>query len=117
MTDQTTTAPHALEALVNDAWERRGEISPTSAGKELLQALATKPSPEKKRRLERLLDQAQQGPPHKETLRAVRAIEVLERTNTVEARAVVEAVSKGDGRRQLSQQANGALKRLTAQSE
>ena len=39
VTDRAATAAHPLEALVDDAWERRTEISPTSAGKELLDAL------------------------------------------------------------------------------
>src|SRR5688572_14679198 len=41
MTDPTITAPaaHPLEALVDSAWERRGDVSPASAGPELLEAL------------------------------------------------------------------------------
>jgi hypothetical protein len=47
-----------------------------------------------------------------ETLRMLRAVEVLELAGTQEARAVLEALSKGAPEARLTRQAGAALKRL-----
>jgi WD40 repeat protein len=80
----------------------------------LEQALEAKPSAEKKRRLEELLDALRKpetvGP---DLLRALRALEILERLGTPEARQHLEALSKGQAEHRLTREARAALARLT----
>jgi WD40 repeat protein len=77
----------------------------------LEEALRSKPSPEKRRRIETLL-----GASHfvrlPRTLRALRAVEVLEHVGTAEARRIIEAQSRGASEARLTQEAKASLKRL-----
>jgi hypothetical protein len=61
----------------------------------LRQALAGKPTLETRRRLEVLLAKATGLVARPETLRALRAVEVLQSLGTPEARALLETMSKG----------------------
>jgi WD40 repeat protein len=81
----------------------------------LQQALRNRPSVEKAARLQQLLAQAERGYSSDE-LRVLRAIAVLERIGTSEARAVLEAVASGVKEAWLTQEAERALKRLARRS-
>lgn len=77
----------------------------------LRQALAGNPSAEVRRSLERILENlATAGAP--ERLRGVRAVEVLERIGSVEARGVLETLSRGLPEARLTREALAALARL-----
>jgi len=79
----------------------------------LRKALESSPSSEVRRRLQALLEQ--QGPtgrPAAEALRQVRAVEVLERVGTPEARQALEALSRGVAGARVTREARGALDRL-----
>ena len=74
-------------------------------------ALAAKPLPESKRRLEDLRGQLSGMVLHGESLRAVRVVEVLERIGTPEARLVVQALAEGAPGALLTTSAQAARKR------
>jgi hypothetical protein len=78
----------------------------------LRQALKRKPSIEVHRRIEALLDNLSRPQAASESLRALRAVEVLEMIGTREARQVLEAVAKGAPEAELTRQAKAALERL-----
>ncbi|MGE3808116.1 MAG: hypothetical protein AB7K24_25930 [Gemmataceae bacterium] len=81
------------------------------AAPRLEKALAGQPPLEVRRRLERLLarlDKLDHGP---EVLRALRAIEVLERLGTAQARQLLEELSRGAAGAILTQDARRALHR------
>ncbi len=78
-------------------------------------ALAGKPSPEVKARAERLLRRLGgdgRGPTPEEQ-RELRAVRLLEQAGTPEARAALEALSKGPAGQLVTQEAKEALGRLT----
>ncbi|HYV38778.1 MAG TPA: WD40 repeat domain-containing protein [Gemmataceae bacterium] len=80
---------------------------------ELRLALADdKTSPEVRKRLQKLLDSLDKRPASSEELRYVRALQVLERIGTTEARAVLTALAGGAPGSWLTQQAQLAVKRL-----
>jgi hypothetical protein len=68
-------------------------------------------SPERRRRLDDLL-QRLWVPPAGDRLRELRAVEVLERIGTAEARRVLEALATGAAEARLTQEAKAALQRL-----
>jgi RNA polymerase sigma factor (sigma-70 family) len=74
-------------------------------------ALAKGPTEEARRRLERLLEAAWQDR-SPEVLRGRRAVEVLERLATAEARQVLEALARGAPEARLTQEARVVLGRL-----
>jgi RNA polymerase sigma factor (sigma-70 family) len=74
-------------------------------------ALGQEPTPELKKRAERLLKKLR-GVPGPEELRARRAVEVLEHAGTPEARRVLAALAKGWPQARLTQEARAALRRL-----
>jgi hypothetical protein len=78
-------------------------------------ALDGNPSAESRRRLERLLaEQARsQGKPSPEHLRLVRALEILERAGTPEARQHLETLAKGAPGARITREAKAALDRLS----
>jgi hypothetical protein len=78
----------------------------------LLAALKAKPGPEKKRRLEELLKALAPGGPNPELVRPARALEVLERVGTPQARRLLRALAKGNPGARLTADAQSALKRL-----
>jgi RNA polymerase sigma factor (sigma-70 family) len=81
------------------------------------QALAEKPALETRRRLERILAQVE-GPvvTAPETVRAARALVVLERIASPEARQVLEKLAQGAPEARLTQEAKVTLERLAAPS-
>jgi WD40 repeat protein len=88
--------------------EKRLEVVVAS----LRKALAAGPSPEVRRRLTSLVERADLCARSGEALRLLRAIEVLERIGSPEARRVLETVAGGSAEARLTQEATGALKRL-----
>jgi WD40 repeat protein len=83
-----------------------------AAEQPLRKALAGKPSPEARRRLEDLLDRLADPGPSPEALRLLRAMEVLEGIGTPVAREVLEALAGGAPEARLTQEAKAALRRL-----
>jgi WD40 repeat protein len=80
-------------------------------------ALAEKPSTEVRRRVEALLKKLPppaQGEDAHDARRAVRAVGVLERVNTDEARKVLRDLAKGPDESRVAREARAALKRLEA---
>jgi RNA polymerase sigma factor (sigma-70 family) len=77
-------------------------------------ALKGNPSAESRRRLERLLSNQvrEQGRPSPDRLRLLRALEILERARTSEARQFLEQLSKGAPGARLTREAKAALERL-----
>ena len=78
----------------------------------LRQALANKPSPEAKRRIEELLEKLDEHTLAPETLRAVRAVEALEHIGTPQARASLKALAQGAAAARQTRDAQASLKRL-----
>jgi hypothetical protein len=77
-------------------------------------ALAGKPSAEVRKSLEELLSQNHHVLGSGLTLRAVRAVEVLERIGTSAARGVLEELARGEAEARLTREAKAALERLAA---
>src|SRR5205823_2553691 len=80
----------------------------------LTRALAKKPLPEVRRRIEALLDKAEaqlQGT-SKESLQPLRAIAVLERMHTAEAIALLRTLAEGAEEARLTQEARASLTRV-----
>jgi WD40 repeat protein len=90
------------------ALENLGE----SAGPALRQALAGKPSPEARRRLESLLHKLRKESLAPVRLRELRALEVLEQVGGPGARQNLEALAGGMPEARLTQEAKAALERL-----
>jgi WD40 repeat protein len=90
--------------------ERLGE----SALHAVRKALDDKPALEMRRRLERLIEkqERERWSAAPERLRTIRALEVLERAGTPEARRVLQALAAGAPGAWLTQDAKGALVRL-----
>jgi RNA polymerase sigma factor (sigma-70 family) len=85
----------------------------------LRQTLAGRPSPEVRRRLERLLDEITRPRgtgPSTATLQTLRALEVLELIGNLEARQVLEALAQGMAEAPLTQEARAAVERLIRRS-
>jgi RNA polymerase sigma factor (sigma-70 family) len=80
-----------------------------------LRRALTQAPPEARRRLERLLADLPRGPaqgPTGGSLQRLRALEVLDRAGTAEARQVVEALAAGPADSSLTRQARAVLRRL-----
>jgi WD40 repeat protein len=82
----------------------------------LQQALAADPGPEKRRRLQELLDALTEAGPPPEMVRPTRAVELLERVATPEARRSLAALADGAAEAPLTVQARAALRRLEARA-
>ncbi len=78
----------------------------------LRKALAAGPSAEVRRRLTHLIERADDGRWSSDGLRTLRAIEVLERIGSREARRVLETLAGGPAEGRLSQEAKASLSRL-----
>jgi WD40 repeat protein len=78
----------------------------------LRKALEATPSPEARRRLEALLAQEPGRVPTGETLRSLRAIEVLEMIGTPEAKSLLQTLAQGAAEAPLTTAAQAALERL-----
>jgi WD40 repeat protein len=89
--------------------DRLGEVAVPA----LTKALAGKPPPEMRRRIERLLDRhGRPEQPAPEGLRQLRAVEALERVGTAEARRLLEELSGGAAEARLTREAKASLRRL-----
>jgi hypothetical protein len=91
--------------------EHRGE--PAEAA--LRQALGARPSPEVRRRIERILEthKRERLHPPPEQQRLTRAVEVLEQIGNPAARRLLEALSQGAPEASFTLDAQGALHRLS----
>jgi hypothetical protein len=90
--------------------ERRGpEAEPA-----LRRLLDTKPSPELRKRIDELLAKLVRPITDPETLRLIRAVEVLERIGSPPARSLLEALAGGDPDAVLTREARASLARLSA---
>jgi hypothetical protein len=115
--------PKQLASLIADLDSNRFSVRQTASNElasleelaepALRQALANKPSPEARRRLEALLDRIQTRTLPSEQLRAVRAVAVLEHVASPEARRLLAALAKGAPEARLTQEAKASLERLT----
>jgi hypothetical protein len=79
---------------------------------ELARALEAKPPPELRRRLEDLLQRVRRHQLPAETVRALRAVEVLETIGTPQARQQLEDLARGVPAARLTREARAALVRL-----
>ncbi len=82
----------------------------------LQEALKRKPSLETHRRIEALLKRLRPPITDGETLRALRAVAVLEDIGTPESRTILEALAKGATEARLTNEAKAALQRLGRRS-
>jgi RNA polymerase sigma factor (sigma-70 family) len=82
------------------------------AGPALRRALEGKPSAEARRRIELLLGQVGEPGADPDRLRSLRALEVLERIGTPDARRVLESLAQGAPEARLTEEARTALGRL-----
>lgn len=107
-----------VAALDADSFEEREKASKELAalGKAaepaLKAALAAKPSAEAKQRIGQLLEGLKDKAPPPDLLRPLRAVEVLERLGTPEARKLLGELAKGVAEAPLTEAAKGALARL-----
>jgi WD40 repeat protein len=81
----------------------------------LREALAAKPPPEARRRLEQILDRLETPGPPLELLRPLRTLEVLELIGSDSARQAIAAVAEGEATAPLRRDARAALERLARQ--
>jgi WD40 repeat protein len=117
-------SPERLSRLVaeldNDEFDVRERATVELAGleemavPELQDALRNRPAPEARRRLGRLIERlsADQDAPSPEALRALRAIEALERVGDLDARRLLSRLAAGDSEARRTREAKGALERL-----
>jgi hypothetical protein len=78
----------------------------------LKEALTASPPLEMRQRIERLLDRLKYPLTSPKTLRALRAVEVLEHIGTAEARQVLRELAQGGPGARLTDEARTALQRL-----
>ncbi len=88
--------------------EKLGELGDPA----LRRALAANPSPEARRRLERLRQAIEAEAPSSEWLRGVRVLQVLEGIGTPEARRVLAGLAGGLAEARLTREAQASLRRL-----
>jgi hypothetical protein len=78
----------------------------------LRQALAEKPSLEKRQRIERLIEKPHGPITRPETLRALRAVAVLQDIATPEAKQMLATLAQGAPEARLTQEAKASLQLL-----
>jgi hypothetical protein len=106
-----------LDALDHDEFGTREQAVDelTDLGEDvrpvLEKALGDKPSPEVRRRLQRVLDKLGEPKPSPSQLRLARSVEVLERLGTAEARKVLEFLAASE-QPAVAREAAAALQRL-----
>jgi hypothetical protein len=79
----------------------------------LRRVLQGKLSPEVHSRVERVLNQLEQRGPDSATLRAIRAVEILEHVGSPDSRALLEILAQGDPDARLTIDAKDSLARLS----
>ncbi len=108
---------HLIAELDNESFEVRQkatrELEQLDWGAELAlqKALLAHPSAESRRRIEQLLERLREPVPVRETLRQLRALEVLEIIGTPEARNLLVAVANGAEGAMLTREAKASLER------
>jgi RNA polymerase sigma factor (sigma-70 family) len=102
-------------AVRKKAFEQLERLGP-AAGPALRQSLEKGASPEVRRRAEELLDRLSTRSLSPESLRALRALAVLEYADTPEARRLLQELAAGAAAAWLTHQAQGSAGRLTRQS-
>jgi RNA polymerase sigma factor (sigma-70 family) len=83
----------------------------------LRKALVGRPSPETRRRVEHLLGRLETGELEADGLREVRALEVLERLGTAEAKELLARLAGGAAGARLTREADAAWLRLAARAD
>jgi hypothetical protein len=83
----------------------------------LRQALRSRPTLETRRRLEQLLEKLDAPVPPVETLRALRAVEVLVHFGSAEARRVVQELARGAAGAALTEEAAATVRRMARAEE
>ena len=91
------------------------EKSGEQAEAALRKKLADKPAAEVRQRIEQLLSKIEQEQLPPESIRAVRAVEVLEYIGSPEAKAVLETLAGGAEGARLTKEAKASLARLNRQ--
>jgi hypothetical protein len=74
--------------------------------------LQARPPPEVGRRIQRLLEAIPGGALARGELRHLRAIEIMEHTGTLDARQVLETLTRGAAAARLTREAKASLERL-----
>lgn len=98
----------AVRQQASDELEKLGELAVPALEK----VLATKPSLDLRQRVDNLLAKVTTFQVPADVLHGMRAIEVLERVGTPEAKQVVEGLTKGAPGARLTQDAEAAMKRF-----
>ena len=80
-------------------------------------ALTGQPSAEVRRRIESILEKARAAVIPPDVLRAVRAVEVLDRIGTKEARAILASLAQGAPNARLTREARTSLARIDRASQ
>jgi hypothetical protein len=113
-----TQLPKLIAALDNDRFPEREKAMKaiSSFGKlaepALRQALTQSLSAEARRRVEQLVDRCERVTLSSETLRSLRAIELLEQINTAEARQVLKKLTTGAPSAEATREAVASLERM-----
>jgi hypothetical protein len=94
----------------------RARLQDTAVLPILRKVLADEPYPETRRRVERLLAALAEPALSPKRLAALRGLEVLERSGTAEARALLKQLAEGLPDAQLTRDAKASLKRMTRSS-
>ncbi|MHB1423975.1 MAG: sigma-70 family RNA polymerase sigma factor [Gemmataceae bacterium] len=104
----------AVRESATEDLRKAGELAESA----LRKALASRPTLEMSRRVQGLLDDIAQHHwrPSPKVLRQSRAVEVLERIGTSEARRMLETLGGGGADARLTQEAKASLARLSARS-
>jgi hypothetical protein len=104
------SARFAARDKAREELEKLGERAATACSS----ALGQKPSPELRRRLERLLERQEQEriTPSPERLRVLRALEALELTGTPDAGQLLQKLADGAPEAHVTQEAGVAVERL-----
>lgn len=114
--------PKLIEDLGSEEFKTREQATQEleslgqAAAPFLEKALAKNPSPEARRRLERLLEKTRANAVGDE-LRMLRIIDVLEHVNTPEAREVLQTIAKGGYGPSFAEEAKKALQRAGEKSK
>jgi WD40 repeat protein len=108
--DRFKVRDHAMTALVRHAED--GSADPDTLRDVLHACLKENPSLELSRRVDRLLQSLAPGELSPDRLRRVRALEVLERIASPEARQVLETLAQGARDAWLTREADAALERM-----
>jgi hypothetical protein len=99
----------AVRRRASEGLRELGEV----AGPALREALAGRPTPEARRRLERLVTDLSAPVTSPERLRALRAVEALEKSGASEARQLLAKLAGGTPEARLTREARAALERLS----